>query len=274
MESHFIAYKTSQIHYLKIGKGRKLLFCFHGYGETAASFLFFEKHVADEFTLIAIDFPFHGSTVWKEGLIFTSSDLIIIMEKITQETSFFTEKKFLVGYSMGGRVALDLVTQMPDQVEKIVLLAPDGLRISFWYWLSTQTWCGNKLFLFTMQRPGWFFLFLKGGRRLHMINQSVFKFAENYIHDKQARQVLYERWTTMRRFRPKLAAIKELIRSNRIPIALLYGEFDRIIRHQRAAGFKEGIEAYCTITITKAGHQLLQEKNAAAIIPLLKTAPC
>jgi hypothetical protein len=48
---------------------------------------------------------------------------------------------------------------MPEQIEKLVLLAPDGLKVNFWYWLATQTWLGKNSFCFTMKHPGWFFVF-------------------------------------------------------------------------------------------------------------------
>ncbi len=271
MESYFVTYKSSQIHYCKIGQGNKLLLCFHGYGESADSFSFLKKYLADDYTLIAIDFPFHGKTIWNEGLVLEPADILIIIEKIMQGISINTSKKYMIGYSMGGRVVLDLIQYIPDEIEKIILLAPDGLTMSFWYWLATQTIIGNKLFRFTMNHPGWFFLLLKTANKIRMINQSVFKFSNNYINDKKARDELYNRWTVMRKFKPKLKDVKELINNNRIQTNLLYGKYDRVIRYQNAEKIKQGIKAYCTVTIINSGHQLLQEKNVAAIISLLKT---
>jgi pimeloyl-ACP methyl ester carboxylesterase len=270
MESFFTTYKSSQIHYGKAGAGSKLLLCFHGYGESTVSFSFLEKNITDEFTLLAIDFPFHSKTIWNEGLIFTPEDLVAIVEKIIQEISFQNSKKYLLGFSMGGRVALHLLQSIPNKVEKVILLAPDGLKINFWYWLATQTSIGNKLFRFTANKPSWFFLLMNTADKLRLVNQSVFKFANHYLHDKQMRNDLYKRWIVMRQFKPNIRKIKQDIRTNDIQLRLLYGKFDKVIRYKNAEKFMKGIESNCSLSIINSGHELLKEKNADEIIRLIK----
>jgi pimeloyl-ACP methyl ester carboxylesterase len=67
MKSDQLLFGRSCIHYIQYGYGPGLIFCFHGYGENAVSFAIFEEILGDRFTLIAIDFPFHGKTDWQEG---------------------------------------------------------------------------------------------------------------------------------------------------------------------------------------------------------------
>src|ERR1700722_10572712 len=270
MESFFTTYKSSQIHYYKAGAGGKLLFCFPGYGESAESFSFLKKSIAGEFTLLAIDFPFHGKTIWNEGLVFSPEDLVTILEKIIQATSFLNSKIYLLGFSMGGRVALHLLQSIPNKIEKITLLAPDGLKINFWYWLATQTSIGNKLFHFTANKPSWFFLLMNIADKLRLVNQSVFKFTNHYLHDKQMRNDLFQRWTVMRQFKPNIKKIKEDIRGNNIQLRLLYGKYDKVIRHKNAEKFMSGIESNCILLIINSGHELLKQKNADEIIRLIK----
>jgi pimeloyl-ACP methyl ester carboxylesterase len=271
METQFIPYKSSQIHFARAGSGNNLLLCFHGYGESAESFAFLETLICDDFTMIAIDLPFHGQTVWNEGLLFKPADLLIIIEKIIQHTRFVNQKKYLLGYSMGGRVVLHLVQYFAEEIDKIILLAPDGFEMNFSYWLATQTWLGNKLFHITMARPGWIFLLLRACNKLGLINQSIFKFTSQYLSSRQARIDLYKRWTTMRVFRPDISRIKELVSGCRIGTRLLYGAYDRMIKPQRAKRFRKGIESHCTLSVIDSGHQLLQGKNAVTIVSLIKS---
>ena len=158
MEQRQLCYKNSVISYCIFGNGPKLAICFHGYGEEKASFDFLEKFAGTEYSFYSIDLPFHGKTQWNEGLNFTITDLHQIIKEIIESKK---QKLTLIGFSLGGRVALSLFQQMPEQINKIVLLAPDGLKVNFWYWLTTQTWIGNKLFFLTMKYPRWFFLFLR-----------------------------------------------------------------------------------------------------------------
>jgi pimeloyl-ACP methyl ester carboxylesterase len=261
MQTNFLSFGSSRLSYSCWGRGDKLLLCFHGYGESAASFAFLEACFGHEFTILAIDMPFHGETEWEEGLFFNPSDLQAIVKKIVSGLPGLRKGWWLLGYSMGGRVALQLLELIPDKVERLLLVAPDGLKMNGWYWLATQTRWGNRLFRWTMQYPGWFFLILRACNKLRLVNRSIYKFTFNYIGDKPVRNDLFRRWTTMRAFRPDIEAIRSLIREKQIPVRLLYGQYDRIIRWETGEKFCKGIEPYGKLEIAPAGHQLLQAKH-------------
>jgi pimeloyl-ACP methyl ester carboxylesterase len=193
LEQLQLLYKASRINYLRFGTGPKPAFCFHGYGEEANSFSFLEKDAGDQYTFFAIDLPYHGQTHWNEGLIFTIDDLseiiqLLLSQAMTEQRLTNNDQLSLIGFSLGGRVVLSLYEKMHFQIEKLILLAPDGLKVNFWYWLSTQTWVGNKLFISTMKHPGWFFFLLRILNKLGLVNASVFKFVNHYIGDQQAQQ--------------------------------------------------------------------------------------
>ncbi|HWK02265.1 MAG TPA: alpha/beta hydrolase [Puia sp.] len=290
MQSFFLPFHSSRIHYLLGGTGDKLLCGFHGYGESAESWAFLEGALGEDYTILAIDLPFHGRTDWKEELYFDPETLISLIGQITaglpggeakgwrpdggQSGSSHPGDKtgwWLMGYSMGGRIALSLLEKMPQKVQKLVLLAPDGLKVNGWYWLATQTGLGNRFFRWTIRQPGWLFFLLRLGNALKLVNRSVYKFTAHYIGDAFAREQLYARWTTMRGFRPNIRKIQALIREKEIPIRLLYGQHDRIIRPERGEKFRKGgIEAYCRLMLVPMGHQLLQARNGETILSLLK----
>jgi pimeloyl-ACP methyl ester carboxylesterase len=114
-------------------------------------------------------------------LNFNVEDLTHIVELILEQVlksnvnTSLSQQLTLLGFSLGARIALTLYEANPEKVERLVLLAPDGLKVNFWYWLATQTWIGNKLFACTMQHPGWFLLFLKLLNKLKLVNSSIFK---------------------------------------------------------------------------------------------------
>jgi pimeloyl-ACP methyl ester carboxylesterase len=269
-----LSYKSSRISYLRFGSGSKRIVCFHGYGEEAASFSFFEKYGNDQYTFYAIDLPFHGQTEWNDGLNFTANDVQQIIEQILGNNNRQPEQGegpqlALIGFSLGSRVALSLYEKIPERIEKIILLAPDGLKVNFWYWLSTQTWVGNKLFAFTMKYPYWFFGFLKMLNKLKVVNASIFKFVNYYIGDKTVRRLLYSRWTSLRKLKPHLGKIKSSIKGNKTRVRLIYGMHDRIIRPVRGKKFMKGIDPYCTLSVIHSGHQVLHEKHINEILPAL-----
>ena len=229
-----------------------------------------EEVLAQEYTILAIDLPFHGKTEWNEELFLDPDTLIALIKSMVAGKRGSECKWTLMGYSMGGRVALGLLEKMPEKIAKMVLLAPDGLSVNSWYWWATQTKGGNAIFRWTMRKPGWLFFLLRLGNALQVINRSVYKFTTYYTEDPVLRQELYARWTTMRGFKPSLAAIRALIGQRQIPVRLLYGRHDRIIPSRRGEKLRKGMEAYCRITVVAMGHQLLQAKNEGVIVALLK----
>lgn len=266
MESFYLPFRRSRIHCLRFGQGPNPAICLHGYGETAESFAFLERSAGHLYTYYALDLPFHGQTDWKDP----APEALQLRELVTGLTGDSTPIT-LIGFSLGGRVALSLYQAMPEQIEKLVLLAPDGLKLNFWYWLSTQNWLGNHLFAFTMRKPHWFLGFVKWLNKMKLINASIFKFVNYYIGDAQVRQQLYQRWTGLRRIRPDLSLIKEKINEQKTPVKLVYGKFDRIILSSVGEKFRKNIESHAEITLIHAGHQLLQEKYTAELLKVLQS---
>jgi pimeloyl-ACP methyl ester carboxylesterase len=287
-EQLFISYQDSRINYLRFGTGNQRVICFHGYGETAESFSFLEKFAGDRFRFYAIDLPFHGMTEWREGLEFGVRDLEEIVQLILREEDGLNIEQanqeqgtsklgtleihtpiIVMGYSLGGRVALRLYQSQPSLIKKIILLAPDGLKVNFWYWLATATRIGNRFFLFTMKHPSWFFGFLKLLNKLGLVNASIFKFVNYYIGDAAVRNALYERWTGLRKLKPDLKKIRRSIRQHKTFTGLLYGKHDRIILSVVGERFRKGIEEHCKLKVIEAGHQVLHEKYKDEIIGLM-----
>jgi pimeloyl-ACP methyl ester carboxylesterase len=273
MEQRLLSYKSSQINYYRFGGGPKPVCCFHGYGEDGLIYSFLEKFAGDQYCFYAFDLPFHGQTDWKEGLLFTHKDLQQIIDGMLLQNDSqrptVNGQLSLLGFSLGGRIALSLYQSNPAMVGKMLLLAPDGLTMNPWYWFATQTSLGNRVFSFTLKHPGWFFGFLRLLNKLRLVNPSVFKFVNHYIGDSEVRSLLYSRWTSLRKLKPNLARIKTFIHQHSTAVRLIYGEHDRIILPKRGEKFREGIENHCRLRVIKAGHQVLHEKHADEIINAL-----
>jgi pimeloyl-ACP methyl ester carboxylesterase len=265
MEHQLLSYRQSEISCFRFGAGAKTVLCFHGYGESGMLFSFLEKYAGETHSFYAIDLPFHGKTSWREERRFTLGDLDAITRQLFNTAVNYT----LIGFSLGARVALDWYEYNSTAIDRMVLMAPDGLKVNFWYWLSTQTRMGNKLFKYSMRHPGWFFSLLKMLNRLKFVNASIFKFVNYYIHDNEARQLLFNRWTTLSGIKPDLAKIKILIRENQTPVRLVYGKYDRIILPGRGQKFREGVEDFCRLDIIDSGHQVLHENHVNPLLHAL-----
>lgn len=245
-----------------------MLFAFHGYGEEANTFYVLEELLGKDYSIIAIDFPFHGATEWKEGLLFTTNDLLKIISQIHTSVD---QRISLLGYSMGGRVSLHLLQLWPEKIKRVVLIAPDGLHHNFWHWLSTQTFIGNKLFRFSMHQPKWLFFLMKLAYKTGLFHKSIYNFVHYHLDDKASRLILYQRWTTMRKFSPNLLLLRKIITENKIPMRLVFGKYDRVIVTEKGDAFQKGAKGFIMVKELEAGHQLLKQKYAAEIAALFRS---
>ena len=118
MQQLSLAYRSSRINYYVFGKGSKIIFCLHGYGEDGSSFSFLEKYIDAEYTLYAIDFPFHGATEWKEKDAFVTEDIVAIIQLIAPAKNTIS----LLAYSMGGRATMHLLQLIPEKIDRVVLV--------------------------------------------------------------------------------------------------------------------------------------------------------
>jgi len=142
-ESGFISTGAEKLHYLQWGCGRRLLLAFHGYGNDARIFIPFSEYLSSEYTILSFDLPHHGASKWQEGAKLTRQEVFDLTAAVM--TKYNVEKVSLLGYSMGGRVCLSIVESMPERIDKVALIAADGLTINFYYYFLTRTWFGKKL---------------------------------------------------------------------------------------------------------------------------------
>lgn len=267
VESQHIPFRNSELHYLRWGTGTEWLFCFHGYGEDSSSFLCLEKELANAYTVIAIDLPFHGKTQWREGLLLEPAHLLQLVNQLKP-----TGRPFhLMGYSMGGRVALQLLQLVPDEVSSVLLVAPDGLHKKIWQRLATNSLIGKRLFKQVMDHPQWLLGTLDLATRLGLYNPNLLRFVHFYLDESKEREILFQRWTTMRKFRPDKKLVKQMIVQKRIYVNLVFGKYDRVILTRYGNAFSQNSQGYICVTELTAGHQLLREKYAPVLSKFLIT---
>jgi 2-succinyl-6-hydroxy-2,4-cyclohexadiene-1-carboxylate synthase len=100
----------------------------HGFMGSSNDFKNVMARLADQFYCLAVDLPGHGKTKVLNGeecytMPNTARALLYLLDKLN------IEKCSLVGYSMGGRLALYLTLHFPDRFAKVVLeSASPGLK--------------------------------------------------------------------------------------------------------------------------------------------------
>ena len=124
-EPEFVELAGARLRFLKLGDGGgdPVLFL-HGYGADLNNWLFNQPAVAANHTTYALDLPGHGGSAKAvgDGTIASLAAAVLAFMQARE-----IAKAHLVGHSMGGAVALALVTGQPDKVASATLVCPAGL---------------------------------------------------------------------------------------------------------------------------------------------------
>lgn len=110
-----------QWHYQMTGDRRLPVVLFlHGFMGSHRDFAATIEPLSQEFCCLSIDLPGHGQTrvsgdVNQYGMVPTATALVELLQTLK------ISKAFLVGYSMGGRLALYLALHYPQQFSRVIL---------------------------------------------------------------------------------------------------------------------------------------------------------
>lgn len=254
-------YQKHQVHYLKFGQGKRFLFAFHGFADYAYLFPPLEEALGEEYSIIAIDLPFHGYTKWQSH-IFRPKDLVAVLQLIMQKEQI--QSFSMMGHSMGGRIILALAPYFKEQLEELILLAPAGFQNS----VSDSTWLFPKFvrqFLKALTRQKKVILnIFHFGKRVGIINRGLHQFVCAQIEREDRRQRLFDCWISLYHFPIQLRQFKHLLHTQGIPISFFYGEEDYITPAKYGRRFASDLPQ-AQVLMVADNHFLLRDSLAPLI---------
>ncbi len=100
------------------GKGFPIL-CLHGHPGSGSSMSVFTKHLSQRFQTIAPDLRGYGSS--RTRLDFTMTDHLIDLESLLDR--FQINRCLVLGWSLGGILAMELALRLPERVSGLILIA-------------------------------------------------------------------------------------------------------------------------------------------------------
>ena len=265
-ESAYITIGSQQLHYLQWGSGSKLLLAFHGYGNDAAIFSPLKSYLASQYTILSFDLPHHGNSKWDEDVLLTKKDIVDLADKL--KAKYNVSKLSLMGYSMGGRLCMSIIEAMPSVIDKVVLLAADGLAINMYYYFLTRTWLGKNIFRNLLEKPAPYFKLLNQLKKRKVIPESRHKFVSYFLQSAQSRNFLLRVWVGMSDHISRPAKIKAIIKKHAIPVYIIMGAYDKVMPPAFGERFKDGLDSVQLLILEK-GHRVFDSENAAQIAGVL-----
>lgn len=262
-------YQCSTLYFKKTGKGSKCLLLFHGFGQDHTAFLKLTEELTEEYTLYNFDLYFHGQSEWRD-------DERVLEKKVWKEimNTFLNEQQIekfsIVGFSLGGKFALATLEAFPEKIEKLFLIAPDGIKTSFWYSLATYPLLFRRIFRSMIIYPQRFFAVAEVMRSFGLMDMGLLRFAEHQMNTEVKRNRVYNTWIVLRHFKFNMKAMAVLINHYQLSLTLVVGKYDKVIRYRNMTSFLRDVNHY-QLEIIEAGHQqLLQMDTFRSIIRILK----
>lgn len=223
-----LSFHSSVLHYVKAGYGDKNLLVFHGFGQDNSVFGSFIHELSPKYTLYIFDLFFHGESIWANGEIpLEKEQWRTIIASFLQENKI--QKFSLVGFSLGGKFVLATLEWFPERIEKLFMIAPDGIKTSFWYSLATYPVIFRKFFKSMILHPERFSGIARLTNKLGLADKGLVRFAEYQMNSREKRNQVYYSWVVFRRFKFNTKTIAEIINRHKILLTLIVGRYDKVI---------------------------------------------
>jgi len=257
--------------YLSFGSGPKTLICFHGFGRRAEDFLYFRKELESTYTVYSFFFFHHGRSEYPGDRIDKNTLRAEEWNELIRD--FLNEKKIdrfsLMGYSMGGKLALSILERQSAHVDEIFLMAPDGIKTNFWYRFTSKNKLGNMIYRRVLKNPKPLFSLMNLMVKLRLVSSKLVRFAQSNLETREKRELVYKVWLTLRHVEPTVKTCSRIIAHQSIQCYLLFGKYDNVILPSTGIWFQKLSEGKAKFFEVECGHNMYNENSKAVLKKIL-----
>ncbi len=258
MASNLFQTTSIQWHYHRFGTGSKIWIALHGFGQDGSIFSVLESTLPADFSVFALDLPYHGATSSAVPM-FNRADVQAAIQAIldlTGQTSYCA-----LGFSFGCRLWLGMMGEEMQRWDALLLLSPDGIHT---HWLSvldqfSLSWRTRILGL--VKRPEWLLRLAERLHRLRLIDYYSLRFLTTHFSSAEQQRQLEATWLSAVDFRKASHKLLRLLGNNVAVIGLINGGKDFLIKDAILEKWGKQIPHLQKNTIPDAGHWLLRHKQ-------------
>lgn len=220
---------------LDIDKGRnsKVVVAFHGFDRNADEMGNFLSLYDSETEMLSVSLVHHGRSTPLPPLDKKASlSPELLMEAIESYIGNSETKIELLGYSMGGRIALTLFERFPEKFTRVIVLATDGLKMGNLYKFVVNSKLGEYTWKLIDKYPKTNKKVIDFLRDIRLISEHKHRFGQFHTQNSEIRQRVANGWASHREFWPKKNKLAtQLIKyaSEEKPVFFIFGNRDKII---------------------------------------------
>ncbi|MGE6218718.1 alpha/beta fold hydrolase [Nubsella zeaxanthinifaciens] len=256
---------SCSLSYHEYGSGTALLLAFHGFGMKGTQFKVLEASLGKKYKIISFDLFFHGETTLQDcdvkkvrkGLqpVFFTKQIKQFLGALYPET----EKVSLLSYSIGTRMALALIEQMPERIASAYLIAPDGIEPNKLLKLGGANFLVNRLFYRLVYSPKTVYFLLNLLLKLNYVDAAIYRILQAEFGTVDTRLTCYNTITYYGTLSFDRRRIANQINENNIEVHLYFGKKDKLFPSQIGERFAKLLHLP-NIHLFDDGHELVKEK--------------
>ena len=207
--------------------GEKNVISFHGFGQDDKTYTVLLNN-CPECTIYAFDLPFHGGTkINKQGSILFSEDLHELMTQLIDKAGI--SQFSIIAFSIGAKMAFPIIEKYASMIDRIWLIAPDGIQSNFWYQLLTRNRMMRFIFQKAMKKPGIVLSVVRLLKSLNVLNRQIATLTAKSINTRKQRDRVFHTWTYLRKLNYRRADLSRILGQVGIRVIFILGENDHVI---------------------------------------------
>ncbi|MBK8845216.1 MAG: alpha/beta fold hydrolase [Bacteroidetes bacterium] len=262
----FIHYDAYHLYYQRFGTGPKVLLAFHGFDGNSADFEKLQISLGIDYSIFSFDLFFHGKSYIDQSV----DDPILNDTTFGDLIQFFLDKHqlkktSLLGYSLGGKLAMGLVEVMPYKWENIFLIASDGFKQSLWNNFVASTTLGQLIFERVIRHPQIFVKVAAVMKRVKLLPHKLHSFLLLQMESPEKRKKVYDVLLLYREYRPNISRLGNICKRYQINLQVIAGKNDEIVPPQPMIEFMQGVN-FGNMHLLNCAHNLLDLPNELATI--------
>ena len=259
-------FRGLSLEYKIIGHGDETIFAFHGFGQSLDDFHPLYELITPRQRIVSIHLFQHGDSRFPEERIpdrpLTKLEFAEAFQALAAHLN--SPKFSLLGYSLGGKVCLNLLEILPEQVQGVLLFAPDGFKTNKLYSFSSKTALGRSIYRYILNNPKPLFKTSEVLNASGLISDGLHRFVLHHMRDYEQRKLVYETWLIYRNFDISKPKIAQIIRSGKVPLKAFFGKYDKIIRPEIGQSFFRD-ELQQSLHILDSGHLIVNPSTTKFI---------
>ncbi|MEO0472077.1 MAG: alpha/beta hydrolase [Bacteroidota bacterium] len=225
---HLFSFQEGEICGKSCGNGRRLLLCMHGYMQDRHLFDQVFDEVPSDWQILSLDLPLFGKSCWDNlEQAIDVHFLQKLLEAIRQ--CFQPEAIHLLGFSMGGEVAMRMLMHDMVCAPWHILIAPVGIRPNRWHAFIRRNPIGKALLQFLFHNPSLVIGLSRMSEKLGFIDRGTARFVRANFSSEKNRQLLYGQLNIYQLIQVRFSEFIRLVKQKPIQWIVIWGKEDEVM---------------------------------------------